>query len=46
MSLSVNNPEFVYRLAPPEEWSETKAVGAAPRRDIDKKDGYFSFVDI
>ena len=41
MSASANNPEFVYRLASVEEWDETKATGAAPRREIDRKDGYF-----
>lgn len=33
-------PEFVYRLATPEEWRRAQDTGVVPKRDIDEKDGY------
>jgi len=35
------DPEFVYRLALPEEWAAARQAGAVPTRDIDERDGYF-----
>ncbi len=33
-------PEFVYRLASPEEWFAAEETGVVPTREIDKRDGY------
>ena len=33
-------PEFVYRLATPEEWFAAREIDIVPTRDIDKRDGY------
>lgn len=33
-------PEFVYRLATPDEWLAAQANGVVPARDIDRRDGY------
>ncbi len=41
MSTPHHLPEFVYRLATGEEWAEMQKTGAAPKREIDVKDGYF-----
>lgn len=39
--MTVNPPEFVYRLASATEWNAAQESGAVPKRDIDVKDGYF-----
>lgn len=39
MSLK-NTPDFVYRLASPQEWAAAQASGVVPSRDIDARDGY------
>ena len=33
-------PEFVYRLASPEEWRAAEMSGVVPLREIDRRDGY------
>ena len=38
--MSDATPEFVYRLATPEEWRFAQESGVVPKRDIDEKDGY------
>jgi uncharacterized protein (DUF952 family) len=36
---NASRPEFVYRLATPDEWRSARATGVVPTREIDDKDG-------
>ncbi len=40
MSTDDSTPEFVYRLAAPEEWRAAEETGVVPEREIDRRDGY------